>query len=59
MYTDAAGAKNGIKALVEWAKGKDPAKVKPAKEAGKFHFTVEAKNGAARRRRYTVCCASA
>ncbi len=59
MYKDAAGARNGIQALVKWAKGKEPAKVKPAKEAGKFHFTIEGENGAARMRRYAVPYASA
>jgi hypothetical protein len=40
MYTHEAGAKNGIKALVEWANGKEAADVKDT------HFVVRAKNGA-------------
>jgi uncharacterized protein YegP (UPF0339 family) len=44
MYENEAGATNGIESLVEWAKGKENADVKAAKEAGKFHFTIKAKN---------------
>lgn len=42
MYTDAAGAKNGIKSLVEWAKGTTPAEVKAAK--GGHTFSIKAAN---------------
>ncbi len=44
MYANEAGASNGIKSLITWARSKEAAQVKPAKEAGKFHFNVLAKN---------------
>jgi hypothetical protein len=48
MYENEAGASNGIESLITWARSKEAAQVKPAKEAGKFHFNVVAKNNKVR-----------